>query len=971
MKKRILITFLFVFMISIGCVSAAEDINQTSDNIKDMDTLSVSENIDVIGAKDDGTFTALQEKINNAVAGSTITLENDYKYDEEIDSNLSYRFVMINKSISIDGAGYSIDGANQIRIFGVYGQNVKFDNINFKNGYASSGGGAAIVSKYDLNIGDNNSFYDNNCNGTDRYSGFGGAVYVIDSPGSKLTIGNGNKFINNAAYRQGGAIWAQNILIGNNNVFSNNTCNGKGSLFDEISFGGAIYCDGDLDLGSFNNFTFNTVEKRGGAIYALSHVNMRNNNLFINNRAEDGGAIFSSTVNAIKTVFINNTASHWGGAINAQHPGSYPTTLNITFSIFDGNHAESSDAIHLSTTNRMLYSNFWGSNNPDFNSLLNGWSPEDYIKLEISDLDAVKWTDTKFNLYFNSILPDYTVSLSTTKGTVKPKTVKITDGSGFFVLNTDEDTIISVYNNEGSAILSKSINISDMKLDVPDVTKEYGGPENLQVTLTEGGAPVSNAKINININGGDYTRTTDSDGKALMPINLNAGSYIATVSFQDIISRAIVTVNKLATKTSLVYTKNGYTSVTLTASVNPSSAGGRVTFDVNGNDYTATVSDAKATYTLNNLAAGSYDVKAIYDGDVNHEESSSSSVKFDVEDHSIIVSAPDVIKYYGGDERFVVTVTDNAGNPISNEPVKVTINGQPYDRKTGADGRTTFAINLRSGTHEATTVHAGDVIKSTITVKTTVVSKNITKIFRNGTNYEASFLDKKGNKAPAGEKVSININGVFYHRTIKSDGSISFALNLEQGTYVLTLTNPYTGEEISNTVTILPNIVENKDLVKYYRNGSQFTFKLLNDEGKPVAGQKASININGVFYTRTTNDKGIATFQINLEPGTYILTMEYKGCRVSNRVTVLSVIQSSDIKMKYQDGTRFKVTILDGVGKPYANQNVTFNINGVFYYRTTNNDGSASLAINLMAGEYIITTTYNSLNVSNKVTIAG
>ena len=184
MKKRILITFLFVFMISIGCVSAAEDINQTSDNIKDMDTLSVSENIDVIGAKDDGTFTALQEKIDNAAAGSTITLENDYKYDEEIDSNLSYRFVMINKSISIDGAGYSIDGANQIRIFGVYGQNVKFDNINFKNGYASSGGGAAIVSKYDLNIGDNNSFYDNICNGTDRYSGFGGAVYVIDSPGS-------------------------------------------------------------------------------------------------------------------------------------------------------------------------------------------------------------------------------------------------------------------------------------------------------------------------------------------------------------------------------------------------------------------------------------------------------------------------------------------------------------------------------------------------------------------------------------------------------------------------------------------------------------------------------------------------------------------------------------------------------------------------------------------------------------------
>ena len=489
---------------------------------------------------------------------------------------------------------------------------------------------------------------------------------------------------------------------------------------------------------------------------------------------------------------------------------------------------------------------------------------------------------------------------------------------------------------------------STIKLEVPDVTKNYGGPENLEITLTESGSPVSNAKVNININKNDYTRTTDSNGKASMPINLNADTYIATVSYQDISTDAIVTVNKLASKTSLAYAKNSHNSVTLTASVNPSSVSGKVTFNVNGKDYPATVSGAKATYTLNNLAVGSYDAKATYQGDVNHKSSSSSNVKFTVEEYSIIVSAPDVTKYYGGDERFVVTVTDNAGKPVANEPVKVTINGQKYDRKTG-----------------------GEVIKSKITVKTTVISKDVTKIFRNGTNYEASFLDSKGNKAPAGEKVSININGVFYQRTIKSDGSISFALNLEQGTYVLTMTNPYTGEEISNTVKILPNIVDNKDLTKYYRNGSQFTFKLLDDKGKPAAGQKASININGVFYTRTTNDKGIATFQINLEPGTYILTMEYKGCRVSNRVTVLSVIKSSDIKMKYQDGTRFKVTILDGVGKPYAKQNVTFNINGVFYYRVTGTDGSASLAINLMAGEYIITTTYNSLNVSNKVTIAG
>ena len=41
-----------------------------------------SSNEEILNTKDNGTFTALQNKINSASAGSTITLENDYVYDE-------------------------------------------------------------------------------------------------------------------------------------------------------------------------------------------------------------------------------------------------------------------------------------------------------------------------------------------------------------------------------------------------------------------------------------------------------------------------------------------------------------------------------------------------------------------------------------------------------------------------------------------------------------------------------------------------------------------------------------------------------------------------------------------------------------------------------------------------------------------------------------------------------------------------
>lgn len=60
--------------------------------------------------------------------------------------------------------------------------------------------------------------------------------------------------------------------------------------------------------------------------------------------------------------------------------------------------------------------------------------------------------------------------------------------------------------------------------------------------------------------------------------------------------------------------------------------------------------------------------------------------------------------------------------------------------------------------------------------------------------------------------------------------------------------------------------------------------------------------------------------------------------------------------------------LVDGLGNPLSGATISFNINGVFYNRTTDG-GVAKLNINLMAGEYIITSTYNDLNISNKITI--
>ena len=78
-----------------------------------------------------------------------------------------------------------------------------------------------------------------------------------------------------------------------------------------------------------------------------------------------------------------------------------------------------------------------------------------------------------------------------------------------------------------------------------------------------------------------------------------------------------------------------------------------------------------------------------------------------------------------------------------------------------------------------------------------------------------------------------------------------------------------------------------------------------------------------------------------------------------NETTITSPIDAEDLEMFYKNGTRYEVTIIDSNGNPLANQIVTITINGIDYSRITNENGIASLAINLNPGIYTVTATFN------------
>ena len=178
--------------------------------------------------------------------------------------------------------------------------------------------------------------------------------------------------------------------------------------------------------------------------------------------------------------------------------------------------------------------------------------------------------------------------------------------------------------------------------------------------------------------------------------------------------------------------------------------------------------------------------------------------------------------------------------------------------------------------------------------------------------------------------------------------------------------NPTEGDNETNITS--PIVAE--DLEMFYKNGTRYEVTIIDSNGNPLANQTVTITINGIDYTRITNENGIASLAINLNPGIYTVTATFNGTSINSTITVLSTLTSDNVIKYYKNGTQYYVTVVDGQGNPIANQKVYLNINGVIYERITNENGTAKLNINLNPGNYIITVTGpNGEMKSNNITV--
>ncbi len=392
------------------------------------------------------------------------------------------------------------------------------------------------------------------------------------------------------------------------------------------------------------------------------------------------------------------------------------------------------------------------------------------------------------------------------------------------------------------------------------------------------------------------------------------------------------------------------------------------------NNESSNLTDGLLSYQFNNLEKGLYKFNFCFENETNREYVYNVSFLIPSFSSDFIPVNDDLAMFYKNGTKFTLTLVDDTEKPIKNQRIKFIVNGIRYNRTTDDNGSASLSLNLGPGTYnisayyKGTRVHTGLIKNFTFTVLPTLIAEDVVKFYRNGTQYVVTALGKDGNPV-SNTTVKININGVMYNRTTNGSGMAKLNINLNPGNYTATAEHE-DGCKISNSITVLPSIVT-EDLVKIYKNDSQFIIKTVDGNGNATGNIALMMNINGVFYSRVSNDSGLAKLDINLGPGKYIITVENlnDSCKVSNTIIVTPYLFTQDLVKYYKNASQFVAKLVDENYNPISGEKIIFNINDKLYERVTDNEGYCRLSVNLSPGEYNITTTSNQFTVSNKITV--
>ena len=417
-----------------------------------------------------------------------------------------------------------------------------------------------------------------------------------------------------------------------------------------------------------------------------------------------------------------------------------------------------------------------------------------------------------------------------------------------------------------------------------DADSYYSGSK-YSVIISQDDKPVKNASVTIKVNGVSYDLNTNSNGKVSVPLNLDSGTYVVSTKVGDVSNSEKIKVLPVIKGKDLTKTYSNskkYTACFYNSDGTPLKKK-NVKFTLNGKTYTKkTNANGYASLDID-LKVGTYTIYAV------HPKGYKISNKIVIKTS---VVASDVSKHYLSSKVFSATFYGKNGKVLSKKYITFKAHGNTFKVKTNSKGVAKLTIISKPTSFKMYSINpsTGEQKTNTVKIVHTMTASKMTVFSDKTSTFKVKLY--KDDKLVKNAKVYVYIKGVKKTAKTDSNGIASVSYKLAKGTYTFKSSDPYTGDSISTKITVLAPTIKAYNVVDAANVTSKYTATLLDKDGNIVKNKNIEVTFNGQTTTLKTNSYGAASFNYNLDVGTYKVTLKDPSNGYSTTKTI-EIIKSN------------------------------------------------------------------------------
>ncbi|MBR0473065.1 MAG: Ig-like domain repeat protein, partial [Methanosphaera sp.] len=523
----------------------------------------------------------------------------------------------------------------------------------------------------------------------------------------------------------------------------------------------------------------------------------------------------------------------------------------------------------------------------------------------------------------------------------------------------------TVYGNSSSKIEETQIPKHNITV-IPDPIKPVVIGETFNVSgkvVDENNKPIANTEINVTVNGETVPVKTDENGTYSYPYPTNStGTNNITVSFEDEVHKVEYKYN--FTVSPLITTITFETPSTIKLG-SPSTINGilvdqygkavpnaKVIVKVGDKTLNATTDkNGKYSVTTTPTKVGINNIIVSYAGNETYRATDNTGVLLVDKLDTILtlnVSSPAKV----GNVNITGTLLDENNKPVSNKPIKVTVNGKEYNTTTNSKG--VYVLNnptTTAGVNNVTVTYAGDgehylinnAKKFNVDTVDVVVDVAMPKVDAGNSNIVANITDENGKPVSTGTVTITTPDGKTIKAPVK-DGKVNVTVPTTPGTQTYKVKydgDNYTPSTKSFTVDVPKvntTITTNKLTPAKVDDTTTVTGTLKDSNGKPIPNAEVTVKYANTTKVVKTDSNGKYTAAIpDVRAGTNPVTVTYSGNDTYNKVLLntTQVVSKYNTKVKVDEisgivGEKITLTahVTDTNGKNITGGNLVFKLNG-------------------------------------------